>query len=345
MKVARAYYLVTVIIFGCLGVFLFAPSAQALVLAPAKVEIEATPGNVIRDRIILLNDSEQTVTYYSSVEKFEAQGESGTPNFVPADSGLSTWTEVPESVTLAPNESREVTYTIQIPADAEPGGHFAAIFWSTLSPDAVDGGQVLIGTKSGVLLLVRVAGDFAEEGGVIEFGPLSGGRIVSTLPTRFYYRFQNDGGDRLRPEGTITIKNIFGGTASVLNANLSEGNVLPRSIRKFEVLWSEKTKEPNLIHADITHEGGFFGSARRQAEDFLLGPYRVVIEVGYGSQGDVSTASFRFFALPWQLLLLVFGGALLVIGGGRTGLRRYNRWIIAQAHQQAQHAKSPKRTK
>ena len=343
MNLVRTYKLLGVLVFAGVAFLVLPKSTQALVLAPAKVEIEASPGNVIRDRIILLNDSEETVTYYSSVEKFEAQGESGTPNFVTADSGLSTWTEVADSVTLAPNESREVGYTIQIPSDAEPGGHFAAIFWSTLSPDAADSGQVLIGTKSGVLLLVGVAGDFAEEGGVIEFGSLSGGRVLGSLPTRLYYRFQNEGGDRLRPEGTITIKNIFGGTASVLNANLSEGNVLPRSIRKFEVLWSEKTKEANMIHVDAEEPSSFFSIARRQAQDFLFGPYRVVIEVDYGSQEDVSVASFRFFALPWQLLLLVIGGLLIVFGGGRTALRRYNRWVIAQAQQAARGRQSRKK--
>jgi hypothetical protein len=334
------------IVGGLLAGFLLAlwpASADALVLAPAKVEIEASPGNVVRDTIILLNNTDETVTYYSSVEKFEAQGETGTPNFVSADSGLATWTSVPESVTLAPNQSEEVDYTIAIPADAQPGGHFAAIFWSTLSPDAAEGGQVLIGSKSGVLLLVGVAGDFEEDGGVIEFGLLSGDRLVNRLPERLYYRFQNEGGNRLKPEGLITIKNLFGGTATVLNANLTEGNVLPRSIRKFEVLWSTKTKEPNHIHTAEDGQLGFFGVARRQWQDFMFGPYRAVMEVSYGEDGELGVASFRFFVLPWQLLSVI-GGLVLVFGfGGGAALKRYNRWVIANASGQASAHKKRKK--
>ncbi len=308
-------------------------SAQALVLAPAKVEIEAAPGNVIKDRIILLNDSEEAVTYYSSVERFEALGETGTPNFVPSDTGLASWTSVAESVILAPNESREVPYTIAIPTDAEPGGHFSAIFWSTLSPDGSGGGQVLIGTKTGVLFLVGIAGDFEEKGGVTEFSTLDGGKIVNGLPLRFFYRFQNDGGDRLKPEGLITVKNLFGGTASVLSANLTEGNVLPRSVRKFEVLWGEKTDEPNLIHTDKSQEGGFFQTAGEQRQDFLFGPYTATLQVSYGADNQQEIAKFRFFAFPWQLLLLVLIGVTVIGFGGKVLLVRYNRWVIAQATQ------------
>lgn len=312
-------------------VFFGATPAQALVLAPAKIEIEAAPGNVIKDRIILLNDSEETATFYSSVEKFEAQGESGTPNFVASTEGLASWVDVPESVTLAPNESREVPYVISLPGDAQPGGHFAAIFWSTIPPDGTGGGQVLVGIKSGVLLLVGVAGDFEEKGGVIEFGNLSGKKILNQLPTRFYYRFQNDGSDRLQPKGTIEIRNLFGGTASILNANLAEGNILPLSIRKFEILWSEKTKEPNQIHSDEVQSRGFFASAGQQWQNFLFGPYRAVLEVSYGADSQVDVAKFSFFAFPWQLLSLLIGGLTVLIFGGRALLVRYNRWVIAQA--------------
>lgn len=315
------------------GFVFFGPkTADALVLAPAKIEIEAAPGNVIKDRIILLNDSEETATFYSSVEKFEAQGESGTPNFVLSTEGLASWVDVPGSVTLAPNESREVPYVISLPGDAQPGGHFAAIFWSTIPPDGTGGGQVLVGIKSGILLLVGVAGEFEEKGGVIEFGNLNGKKLLSQLPTRLYYRFQNDGSDRLKPEGTVEIRNLFGGTASVLNANLAEGNVLPLSIRKFEILWAEKTKEPNQIHSDDAQLGqGFFAIAGQQWKNFLFGPYRAVLEVSYGADSQVDVAKFSFFAFPWQLLSLLVGGLALIIFGGRSLLLRYNRWVIAQA--------------
>jgi hypothetical protein len=314
------------------GFLFFNPSrADALVLAPAKVEIEAAPGNVVRDRIILLNDSEETVTYYSSVERFEAQGETGTPNFVASDTGLASWVTVTESVTLAPNESEEIPYTINVPVGAEPGGHFAAIFWSTFSPDESGAGQVLIGTKTGVLFLVGVEGDFEEKGGVTEFDSLGGSYFTKGLPLRFFYRFQNDGGDRLKPEGVITIKSVFGTKASVLNANLTEGNILPMSVRKFEVLWSEKSNEPNLIHTDLASPEGFFAIAGAQWKNFLLGPYTAELQLAYGADRQQELRKLHFFVFPWQLLLILFSVLSVFIFGGKRLLLRYNRWIIAQA--------------
>jgi hypothetical protein len=51
---------------------------------------------------------------------------------------LSAWISGPESVTVGPGESREVAIKIAIPANAEPGGHFAAVFFQTTPPTGDD---------------------------------------------------------------------------------------------------------------------------------------------------------------------------------------------------------------
>ncbi|MCK5591557.1 MAG: hypothetical protein KAI72_06345, partial [Candidatus Pacebacteria bacterium] len=234
----------------CTGVFLASFSfACALTISPARVELNGNPGQTVTGEYVLINDQEKTKTFYSSFENFEAQGETGSPNFVGGTEGLATWINSSSEIVLGPKETKKLMYSITIPANADPGGHFAAIFWGTSKPQtSAGGGDVSVGAKLGLVMLLRVSGDVPEGGGVLSFETLdeqkleeeetSEQKLFIMLPVDFNYRFQNSGGDRIKPKGTITIKNIFGMTSEVLNANPSEGNVLPSSIRKFKLSWN-----------------------------------------------------------------------------------------------------------
>src|SRR3989344_1526710 len=126
-------------------------SAGALTITPVRFEVSGNPGDTLRGEILLINENETAETYYSSFSNFEAQGESGSPALVEPKDGLGTWigTE-PDSVCLPPRQQKIVPSTIAVPKDAEPGGHFAVIFWG---PSPQGGGGVSVGAKTGVLVL------------------------------------------------------------------------------------------------------------------------------------------------------------------------------------------------
>lgn len=317
-----------------LGLVLFTVSptpVEALTVSPARIEIDANPGNIVRDKFILINEQDITKTFYSSAELFEASGETGTPSFVEGDTGLARWIRTQGQVTLQPGEVIEVPYTIQIPDDAEPGGHFAAIFWSD-APPAGEGGQVFLGSKIGILVLLNVGGDALEGGGIIEAGTQDGKKLFTSLPVNLFYRFQNDGRTRLRPTGEVTFRNFYGRKVTVMQANPTEGNVLPQSIRRYPLEWNSK-KEGFREDFQITEDTptGFFPTAGRQLRSFALGPYSATIDIVYGDDEATSTEKVRFFVLPWQLLTLLLAVFLLIFFGGRFMIRRYNRWVINQA--------------
>ena len=67
----------------CASLFLVSFSyVHALTISPARVEFGGNPGQTITGEYILINNKNVTKTFYSSFENFEAQGETGTPNFV-----------------------------------------------------------------------------------------------------------------------------------------------------------------------------------------------------------------------------------------------------------------------
>lgn len=304
---------------GIFAVLVIALPAQALTIAPARIELTGDPAKTISGEFVVFNEEAATRTFYTSAQNFEARGETGTPSFTSGTDGLASWVQVAPEVTLTPNEKITVPFTVTVPAGAEPGGHFAAIFLSTVPPSA-DGTQVSIGAKVGVLLLLRVSGDVSEEGGVSSFEPTNG-RFYTSLPIAFTYRFTNGGGDRVNPRGDVTIRNLVWLKKETLDANPGQGNVLPGSIRKFDVAWGMGTPP-----------GGFLNSVVYQWQNFAVGPYRAKLDVAYGVRGEAA-ASVWVFLFPWQLLIVMALVVGLVLPLILFIVRRYNRWIVAKARQ------------
>lgn len=319
-------------------VFLTGP-VFALTISPVRMEISGDPGQTLRGEMELFNEQDEVKTFYSSTANFEARGESGAPYFLEEKTGLATWIRVQESVRLEPQERKTIPYSIAIPPGAEPGGHFAAIFWGQ-APQS-QGGQVAIGGRLGMLILLSVTGETKEgKSGLVEFG-VEGGRFINSLPISFFYKFSNDGSERVKPSGELKIKNLFGFTTVTLDVNRGSGNVLPRSTRKFSVIWLEKNQEKSEVvslSAEEKEGQRFFAAVKNQWRNFALGPYKAELNLAYGKLSEAEAnqkaqASYRFFVIPWQLLSLII--IILAIIGflGFWGLKKYNRWIISKAAQ------------
>lgn len=310
-------------------VFFNGSTASAVTITPVRFEISADAGQIVSGEMIVMNEQDEAKTLYSSYENFEARGENGTPTFVPATEGLGTWLTTDQSITLNPRESKVIPFTINIPSGAEAGGHFAAIFWSN-SPNTP--GQVSIGAKIGTLVLLTVSGDITEEGNVMDFATKDGQKKFDALPVGFTYRFQNGGNDRVKPEGLLVIKNIFGMTTKNLPANQVEGNVLPKSTRKFEVVWQSNAEE-SLTLADaekITNES-FTETISRQWNNFAFGKYTAVLDISYGTKNQNASATYSFFVFPWQLILTLLVAFIIAILIIRAAIKHYNHWVIEQA--------------
>jgi hypothetical protein len=327
MTINKKGFLLPVFIF-LVTVFIFSSQkAVALTITPIRLEIAGNPGEVISKEMTLFNEQETTQTFYVSYANFEAQGETGDPSFVEPKGDLGTWMQAPSSVTVQPKASETVSIKITIPASAEPGGHFAAIFWGTVPPNA-NTNAVTIGAKTGLLILLRVNGEVNENGGLLEFGTLNKQKLYTALPVSFFYRFQNAGADRIKPMGDIKMKDIFGITEKKIPGNPVDGNILPNSVRKFEPVWQGKD---GPTPQDPKDRGGFFSRVRYEWRNFAFGRYNAKMALAYGTKGEVATGHFSFWVLPWHLLLVIVILLALVYFILRKLLRNYNSWVIHRA--------------
>ncbi len=310
--------------------FIFVGKVSALTISPARLEVSGDPGTTITKDITLFNDSKNSSeTYYISYSNFEAQGETGSPRFVEPKSDLGTWMNAGESVVLEAGKSKTIPLTINIPKDAYAGGHFAVVFFGS-NPDAKDGGQVSVGAKTGTLVLLTVSGDVLEAGGLSDFKTKDNIKFYNSLPVSFQYRFKNDGNDRVKPDGEITIHNMVYFPTAHIDANSVSGNILPHSTRLFDIDWAKNSDKSN-IKIPSNNILSFFSKVSYQWKNFAVGPYVANLDLVYGTSGTHSTKSTFFFVFPWQLLLIVFIILIIVFFIGINLIKKYNRYIIKMA--------------
>lgn len=276
-------------------------SAEALTVSPLRLEYEAAPEQMIVDTIKVSNETSTGTIVAPVVRDFIASGDgSGTPVFVGEEeqpkSSLKDWVSFSiERVALQPGDSREVTFTIQVPKGASSGGYFGAILFSTV-PASDE--SVLIQTEVGALVLISVPGDAKQEGALIDVQ--AGQRLVSHLPVSFTASFENTGEVHLKPSGEVHIMNLFGREVVSLPINPDGGNVLPGSTRALMVSWQHQEVPSETI--EIVKEW----------QNFALGRYTATFAVDDGT-GEIENATVAFWVIPWQLLIVALVVLILLI--------------------------------
>jgi hypothetical protein len=301
---------------------------HALSISPIRYEVSGDPGQVLEENLSLRNETTAPETYYPEYYNFEAQGETGVPQFVHPKDGLGTWMAAPAGVTLAPGDSQTVVFVISIPKDAVPGGYFGAILYGTTPPSLRGTSGLAVSTETGPLVLLRVNGDIKESASLSEFKVKNDQHFFTALPVEMYYRFQNTGGDRTEPTGTLVMKNVLGIKVKTEDANPVQGNVLPGQIRRIDLAWQKSDAPGDYAYASR----GFFSQIGYEWKNFAFGYFTAHLNLSYGTNSAQSAnAKVSFFVFPWQLLIVLILGVFILWYLLKFIFRKYNNWIIKQA--------------
>ncbi len=273
------------------------PSKTSLAISPPVFELSANPGDELTHTIRVDNLTSQALPLEVTRKDFIAMGEEGQAALTdkPTQYSLSSWIH-PDTgkFLLAPHASKTVKFTIKVPETAEPGGHFGSVVFKTAPKKNGATSGLAIGQEIGALVLLRVAGDVEESGRIVSFRPKSS--LAETAPVTFETRFENTGNVQVKPSGTVTVADIFG--RKIGDAHLESRTVLPGSVRKITTEWNDGNLWP--------------------------GWYTATVSLGYGSKGQLVTASTSFFVFPYKIIIpavaiLVLLGALVYRGRRRLG--------------------------
>jgi hypothetical protein len=181
-------------------------------------------------------------------------------------------------------------------------------------------------------VLLSVPGEIEESFGLVDFHTANKRWFYTSLPVGFEYRFSNQGGDRVKPVASITVRSALGWRVKQLDANPFEGNVLPNTTRKFAPEWA---KQESVAERVAEAEGGysFTKALAREWHNFAVGVFRADLSVEFGTEENRTTSTAVWFVVfPWELLIVLLPGAYLAFVTLRFLLRRYNRSVIRRAH-------------
>lgn len=249
---------------------------KTITVIPPRFELFANPGDSLTELVRIRNESDFPVTYTIVVEDFSASGEEG--HVVLEEEGtetfsLASWIE-PETrdIVLQPQEERSFTFSINVPRDAEPGGHYASVLFQSGS-DPVPG-AANVTQRVGTLVLLRVSGNVTEQAVIETF---EAPNYSQSGPVPFTLRLRNDGNTHIRPQGTIIITNLFG--QKVQEVPLQGANVLPGAIRKMDqTVWDQEN---------------------------IIGHFTATLVATYGQQNLPLTAATKFTVISPTAIILI----------------------------------------
>ncbi len=101
---------------------------RGLLITPPRQYLEADPGKSTKSSVTVANLTENPLDVHLSVEQFSVADYTYDYMF---ESVKEDWIKLDQTnVTLKKSESRTISYTISLPSNATPGGHYFTIFAS-----------------------------------------------------------------------------------------------------------------------------------------------------------------------------------------------------------------------
>lgn len=269
-------------------------TASGLEISPAIIEISGKPGITVTKEVKITNPLDKEVILYPLSRDFYTDDQDGTPLFYNDDEDqakstyqLSKWiTFIEESITLKAKETRQVEYTITIPKDGEPGGHYAGVMFSTSKPTATTGGSTQVGAVGLItsLVFLTVDGAITEQ---LQIKDFKATKFTYSKPVEFDVVVNNTGNVHVTPKGFVKVSNWQGKDVKSIEINTKSGKALPKAERKFSDKWEPSWKN--------------------------VGYYNLTASITYGQNNTLIDRTVRVLVLPIWFIATVSVLLLLII--------------------------------
>lgn len=297
----------------------FAAGGNGLRVSPVRSDITIKPGQTQTINVTATNITTTEANLQAIINDFTANSdESGQPalllipNQFASSHSLKRFVKPIPSFVLKPGQQKTIPVTITVPADASGGGYYGSVRFAPAGSNGIDKTVTLAGSV-GSLILLKVPGNIKELVTVASFDVRQGDApkslFFSNKDINAQIRFQNEGNVQEAPFGKILLKDRSNKLLGEYEINDVDprGNVLPDSIRKFNVPLNKVGK---------------------------FGMYKVVGNFGYGTNGQLLSVSSTFYIIPFTLILaflVVVALLVFLIFGLPRLIRAYNQSIINQA--------------
>jgi len=252
---------------------------RTITVTPPTVSVTGNPGYYTEGTMGVINDGDSPITFKAEMHDFIVQDNNGTPEILPANTLMKTYSAAawmgvsPQTFTIQPKKRQNLNYFIQIPGNARPGGHYAAVvFVPALQKNSIGNTGSQVNGQVGTLFSVAVNGPIKESATVSklfvnsfqEYGPVN---ILSQI--------KNFGDLHIKPKGYIAVSDMLGRKAIL---PLNEFNIFPQAARDYQ---------------------NQFGTT------LMIGRFKAELLASYGVNNNLPlSATVYFWVFPWKIVLV-----------------------------------------
>lgn len=277
---------------GSYPVFAQTTTGRTITISPPTLSFSVDKGSKGEGRLGLINDSNDDILFSVFTFDMIVTDNKGTPEILPGGTiqnnkySASSWIGVDSPTILVKAHTRaDLRYYYQVPFNAGPGGHYAAIVYRPKRIETARGSGAAINQQLATLVYFDVSGTIKENAfikrfeapGFSEYGPI---KITTEIV--------NNGDTHIKPTGTLTVKNMFGKT--LLSKEMTTANIFPGGVsRVFEETIGKK---------------------------WMFGKYEAKLIASYGRNNNLPlVATVAFWVFPWKVAVLIVALIIVAILG------------------------------
>lgn len=258
---------------------------------PISFRLSLNPGDEWTGSVTVVNPNEFSLGVGPEKERLGG-GDEGSISLLGDEQSpqeLVSWISFPsDKMVLQTKERRDFPFSINVPKNAPPGGHYAAVLFRALSgeDDGFSKSGVGVSGRVGALVLVEVSGKVERAGEMLDMEAPS---FLSKGPIEVSFKVKNTGNTHFSPEGFVSANEITG--------------------RSEETTW-----EPRVVFPG--HDRTFKVSFEKK---YWFGPVDVSVDAKFSDGTPIGKISKTVWIFPWQeflgglvvILILAFGTRML----------------------------------
>ncbi len=273
----------------------FASADVSISLYPVSFRIQADPGTTWNGTITVTNPNSSQLGVQPEKENLGG-GAEGSIQLLGADAnsyGLASWIKINANPSLLqPGEKKDFPFSIHVPSNATPGGHYAAVLFRAIPPEQAGGAAangVGVSGRVGSVVLLEVSGD-VKRSATLE--TVDAPQFLSHGPFTVTLKIGNTGNSYFNPGGAVTFQNL---------------------LWKQDVSWDPRVVFPGF---DRT----FTATWDRR---YAVGPVFATVLAKMPDGTVIGQQTVVIWSFPWQESLIGAGALVLIWLGIREFKKRF----------------------
>lgn len=258
-------------------------------ISPVRFDWDLNSGQMRTGIINLKNYSDRDYETEIEIEDFYVSDDSTEAKFFIPDKNhplyaydVINWISIPQAVTLAPGEGRDITFQVNVPAQTPTGGYYGAIFFKSKVQNKNSGdpleenSQIKVNQRVGALLVMAVKGSepIQRSAKLSSFIPKS--KVFFANPVELIAGINNSGNLHFKGSGVIKISK-FG--VPMKNIDLDQRVLYPGRTREYTKSLTFAPWDFGYYRADLEFESEDHAIKVSGATDFWIIPWKTTVAV------------------------------------------------------------------